>query len=138
MSSRSRNSDNFESVSSRRNVFVAMFIVVTICGTIYIVLSRLSNDAVGLVIGICLGGLLTGIPLALAIYGYLRYLSNKSERRESYNPQPYIIQIPSQSPPQPALPDYVNWTVNGQNRKVRREWDCLGDSDNEQLNYNQP
>lgn len=126
-----QNYDNIDSVSSRRNIFVAMFIVVTICLTVYIVLSRLSNDTLSMLIGLALGAMFTSIPLGIGIYYFLRYQSNKSERRESYTPQPYIIQLPTQSPPQPALPDYgqMNWNINGQSRKVQREWDCIGDSD---------
>jgi hypothetical protein len=91
-----------------------------------IVTQRLSDDALGVIVGL----LLAGVPL-LAIVALLVFILVRRDSRPA-QPQPYsippiVLQMP-QPPQQNALPDYgMPWNVP--QRQKQRAWDIVGGDD---------
>ena len=119
----------YESVSSRRGIFVVMFSVSIICATTYILLSRLSNDSLSMLIGLAVGGFLVALPIALGVFAWVKS-RQFVQQSQTMMPPTYIIQNPQtpQQNPQ-SLPDYGG-NYPQLKRTSQRSWEVVGaDSD---------
>lgn len=116
------------SLGKRLGRFVALLVIMAgIAGGI-IAAQRLSDDALGVIIGM----ILVGVPL-LAIVGILLFIVARRETRPASPSQPqpqpmggmFMPPIIMQLPQQPQLPDY-GYEAPAQHGK-QRAWDLIGE-----------
>jgi|GEM_PF-2775648 len=109
---------------------------VLLCGMIFatvaavVATQRLSTDALGMVLGVLLGGSLLALPIGLVAWVFVQVKGN-NRRADSLPPAYTIPPIVIQSPPsRPALPEEgLSWDVPlpQQQRHLPRAWEVIGD-----------
>lgn len=110
-----------DSIGQRLAKFAALIGACFAITAAVIVTRRLSNDALGVIVGL----LLAGVPL-LAIVGLLVFIlirrDSRPAQQQQYSLPPIVLQLPQQS----ALPDYgLPWSVP----QRQRAWDVVGGDD---------
>lgn len=117
------------SLGKRLGRFAALLVIVFGVAAGVVVAQRLSDDALGVIIGM----ILVGVPL-LAIVGVLLFIILRRESRQATQSQPPQPQplggmvmppIIMQIPQQPQLPDY-GYEAPAQRGKSRA-WDLIGE-----------